>query len=911
MAYNISNAAAKVVNLAGGTVAAAIDIEGGYFPVASLNDIPDHAKVLGSLCYCTTDGKFYQYNGTNWIEKEFGTAAEATTSEAGLMSASDKTKLTGIESGAEVNVQSDWNETNTSSDAYIKNKPVLKTVATSGSYNDLTNKPTIPTKSSWNYDDTYVKYSTAQSLTEAQKTQARTNIGAGTSNFSGSYDDLANKPAIPTVNNATLTIQQNGTNVATFTANSSSDVTANITIPTGAAADKGVDTGISAGSTSTNLPTSQAVAAFVEGKGYKTTDTTYTAATSDKDGLMSKTDKANLDTIVTSFNSDDSNTTINTIKEVLTAFENAPEGTNIANALAEKANVGHTHTVTTTSAAPDKHTHNIIVSGTTGANSGTAVNAVTGYNNFSGGSGSLSSNTTATDGIKYVESVSHTAASLTGTKTFNTDAIKDVMLSASTTSTDGPAYVESVTHTAATLSGTTTFNTDAIKSVSLSASTKSTDGPAYVESFSGSAPSLKGETTFVTAQGTLSGGSGSLEAYDAETNGAKKVSNGTRIPFVTSISNTPASASETTTVLTGVKTETDTFVKTISGGSGSLKSYDADSNGTATTSSGRVPYLHDVSHTPASLTGDTTFIKTQGTFNAGTTPVSEATPTHTNTATTTNSGTAVTALTGVRASSTATAVNASYSKGVLTLTPINNVVTGVAADGTADVAPSGHTHNYDKTTEITLKRGTAPSLGDAITGTVEISGGSISKTTYYLDHAHTAASAESTGNAVTSVTSDGTADAVTGVTGGTTTATTHYLAHGHTAASLSDATTGKVEIDGGAYTATTKHMKATGTAAGTGTVTISGGSITPVTKYMKKTTTAASTGTVGISSTDASVITKYLHHAHAGASLGTPSTSSVAPSSHTHSYGSSTALTTDNNSGTAVEAITAVDASTN
>lgn len=37
---------------------------------------------------------------------------------------------------------------------------------------------------------------------------------------------------IPTVNNATLTIQKNGTNVATFTANASSNATANITVPT-------------------------------------------------------------------------------------------------------------------------------------------------------------------------------------------------------------------------------------------------------------------------------------------------------------------------------------------------------------------------------------------------------------------------------------------------------------------------------------------------------------------------------------------------------------------------------------------------------------------------------------------------------------------------------------------------------
>lgn len=55
-----------------------------------------------------------------------------------------KNKLEGIESGAEVNVQSDWSQSDNTKDDYIKNKPNLAAVATSGSYNDLTNKPTIP-----------------------------------------------------------------------------------------------------------------------------------------------------------------------------------------------------------------------------------------------------------------------------------------------------------------------------------------------------------------------------------------------------------------------------------------------------------------------------------------------------------------------------------------------------------------------------------------------------------------------------------------------------------------------------------------------------------------------------------------------------------------------------------------------
>ena len=45
---------------------------------------------------------------------------------------------------------------------------------------------------------------------------------------SGDYNDLNNLPTLPTVNNGALTIQQNGTTLDTFTANSSDDKTVNI-----------------------------------------------------------------------------------------------------------------------------------------------------------------------------------------------------------------------------------------------------------------------------------------------------------------------------------------------------------------------------------------------------------------------------------------------------------------------------------------------------------------------------------------------------------------------------------------------------------------------------------------------------------------------------------------------------------
>lgn len=56
--------------------------------------------------------------------------------------------------------------------------------------------------------------------------------GLATVATSGNYNDLSNKPTIPTVNNGTLTIQKNGSVVATFGANQSGNATANISVPT-------------------------------------------------------------------------------------------------------------------------------------------------------------------------------------------------------------------------------------------------------------------------------------------------------------------------------------------------------------------------------------------------------------------------------------------------------------------------------------------------------------------------------------------------------------------------------------------------------------------------------------------------------------------------------------------------------
>lgn len=75
----------------------------------------------------------------------------ATTSADGAMSAADKTKLNGIAEGAEANVQSDWNEADSSSDAFIKNKPLYSLYSSSASYKVIASVTNTTTSSgvSW------------------------------------------------------------------------------------------------------------------------------------------------------------------------------------------------------------------------------------------------------------------------------------------------------------------------------------------------------------------------------------------------------------------------------------------------------------------------------------------------------------------------------------------------------------------------------------------------------------------------------------------------------------------------------------------------------------------------------------------------------------------------------------------
>ena len=67
----------------------------------------------------------------------------SSETETGLMTPESFNKLKGIEEGAEVNVQADWNQTDTTKDDFIKNKPDLTESALSGKFEDLKTKPEL------------------------------------------------------------------------------------------------------------------------------------------------------------------------------------------------------------------------------------------------------------------------------------------------------------------------------------------------------------------------------------------------------------------------------------------------------------------------------------------------------------------------------------------------------------------------------------------------------------------------------------------------------------------------------------------------------------------------------------------------------------------------------------------------
>jgi len=154
----------------------------------------------------------------------------------------EKTKLSGIESGAQVNVKPNWNAAS-GSDAEILNKPTLAAVATSGDYEDLTNKPTIPAaqiQSDWSQSDStaldYIKNKPTIPTALADLTDDATHrvvTDTEKSTWSGKQDALVSGTNIKTINNESIlgsgniTIQGGGGTVDTAMSDSSTNAVQN------------------------------------------------------------------------------------------------------------------------------------------------------------------------------------------------------------------------------------------------------------------------------------------------------------------------------------------------------------------------------------------------------------------------------------------------------------------------------------------------------------------------------------------------------------------------------------------------------------------------------------------------------------------------------------------------------------
>ena len=114
-----------------------------------------------------TTSTFTVTNGTDGQDGVSPTVTVTTGTSSVILHVTDATgthdytiPTTGSGSGTITQLPANWNETDPSSPQYIMNKPNLATVATSGSYNDLSNKPTIPAEqvqANWNETNTSSK----------------------------------------------------------------------------------------------------------------------------------------------------------------------------------------------------------------------------------------------------------------------------------------------------------------------------------------------------------------------------------------------------------------------------------------------------------------------------------------------------------------------------------------------------------------------------------------------------------------------------------------------------------------------------------------------------------------------------------------------------------------------------------
>lgn len=141
-------------------------------------------------------------------------------------------------------INSDWNAT--SGMSMIMNKPVMADICLTGAYSDLTGTPTIPSAvSQLTNDSGYITSSSLSSYVPTSRTVnghalsgdisvTASDLGLATIATSGSYNDLSNKPTIPSVTRTTsaLTLSLVGTGATGTQISSTKDASAYFNVST-------------------------------------------------------------------------------------------------------------------------------------------------------------------------------------------------------------------------------------------------------------------------------------------------------------------------------------------------------------------------------------------------------------------------------------------------------------------------------------------------------------------------------------------------------------------------------------------------------------------------------------------------------------------------------------------------------
>lgn len=242
----------------------------------------------------------------------------ATNTNAGVMTAAQSTKLAGIEALAEVNVQSDWTETDTTEDSFILNKPTTITAAQSTKLAGIEALAEVNVQSDWNETDTTDDAFILNKPTTISAAQAAA-ILLNTAKVSASlsidtHSDVDTTTTAPT---AGQVLAWNGTNwvptaaggftcanLNSCSVDSLSDVDTSTTAPTAGQVlawngTNFVPTTGGGGGTATNLGVDTITATTIDVTSSDGTDTTLPAATPTTAGVMTAEHVNDIDDLIT------------------------------------------------------------------------------------------------------------------------------------------------------------------------------------------------------------------------------------------------------------------------------------------------------------------------------------------------------------------------------------------------------------------------------------------------------------------------------------------------------------------------------------------------------------------------------------------------------------------------------------